>query len=156
MSLRPYNPLHSLSRMMQEVDLLQKSLSGGDFLAGFKDNDFFQRTYPQMTIQEHPDHWEYRFDIPGVKKEDLKITRVGNTVTVKGVRAERKTKKDDEKHYYYSESHYGSFDRSFTLEDNAKPSSLVAKTSTGNGVLVITVAKKDVVAKDEAVNVTVE
>lgn len=157
MSFNTFNDFpKALEHMLGGAKKVESFLSNGDLLDGLEKMGYKYPNNPKMTIQEYPDHWEYRFDVPGVNKEDLKVTRVGNVVTVKGVRAEKKTEKDEKEHFYYSESRYGSFERSFTLKETADPISLVAKTSTGNGVLVLTVAKKEEDPKNESVDVAVE
>lgn len=153
MSLTPYSPFQSLTKMMKEVDRLHHHFMSGDLVSSFKDADLFLTNYPQMTIKEHDDHWSYKFDIPGVEKENLKVSLNGNVVTLKGKREEVVETKDETKHYYHSESHYGTFSRSFTLNENTDINSLKAKHV--NGVLTLTVNKLTIIPK-ESVNINVE
>ncbi|MFA6789435.1 MAG: Hsp20/alpha crystallin family protein, partial [Arcobacteraceae bacterium] len=76
-------------------------------------------------------------DLPGVKKEDIKVDIHKNVLTISG---ERKTKEEiKEEDYYKVETSFGKFSRSFTLPDNADLENIEA--SSDNGVLEVVVPK---------------
>jgi HSP20 family protein len=75
--------------------------------------------------------------VPGVKPEDIDISIVGNSLTIKGeTKAEEKVEKQD---YILQERHYGSFERSMRLPDGV----LADKTEASfkDGILTLTVPK---------------
>ena len=73
------------------------------------------------------------------------------TLTIKG---ERKFEKDEKvKGYHRIERSYGSFMRAFSLPETVDPEKLTADYR--NGVLTVTIAKKEV-AKPKAVKVNVQ
>lgn len=74
-------------------------------------------------------------DLPGVKKEDIKVSVDGGFLTISGERKEEKETK--EKNYYFSERSEGSFYRSIRVPDGADADSIQA--SYKDGVLTVTV-----------------
>ena len=74
-------------------------------------------------------------EIPGVKKEDVKVTVTGETLTLEG---ERKQEKEEKREgYYHSERSYGKFLRSIPLPEGAKTGEAAAQFK--DGVLEISV-----------------
>ncbi len=52
-------------------------------------------------------------EVPGIKKEDLEISILGNQLTIKGER--KKEEEVKEKGYYYSERSYGALSRTVEI-----------------------------------------
>lgn len=134
LSTRLGAPWRALAQMEQEMDrlfndrnlLTPESRSGVDFI-------------PQCDIRETPKKFFVRFDVPGMKKEDIKIELEANCLTVSGERKEEKEEKDEKRHYV--ESYYGSFSRSFTLPSAVSDKDVDAEYK--NGVLTVKVNKKE-------------
>lgn len=95
--------------------------------------------YPKYNMEVFPDKYVYAFDVPGVKKEELTISESNGVVTVKGTRSQQVT--EEKPHYKYTESRYGSFSRSFTVEDDGSCESMNA--ALNDGVLRVTVPRKE-------------
>ena len=92
---------------------------------------------PAVEMYEKDNNFVVKADLPGVKGEDVDISLVGETLTIKGERKASKEVKDE--NYYRCESHYGSFSRSIML-----PAAVDAKkveASYENGILEILVPK---------------
>jgi HSP20 family protein len=79
------------------------------------------------------------FDLPGVKRDDIKIDFKDGNLTVSGERKSETEKK--EKSSYRSERFYGSFSRSFQLPAGVKPDQVEAHYA--DGVLRVTVPKAE-------------
>ncbi len=92
---------------------------------------------PSVDLQETSKEYFFRFDIPGVKKEDVKIEVESSTLTVSGERRAEKEEKDAKRHL--TETYYGSFMRSFSLPQIIDQSKVIAEYK--DGILKITIPK---------------
>ena len=105
---------------------------------------------PNVDVYETENSYVLKADIPGIRKEDIKIDVNDNTLTFKGEKKhEEKTEKDN---YVRVERSYGSFTRSFTLSENVDTENI--KAGYKDGVLEITLAKKEE-AKPKEINIEV-
>jgi len=93
---------------------------------GFNLNDNF---YPRIDISEDKENINVTAEIPGVKKDEIKITLQDNILTIEGEKKKESEKK--EKNYFRSERMYGSFKRSFTLPDLVDSEKVEAKFEEG-------------------------
>ncbi|QDK36459.1 Hsp20/alpha crystallin family protein [Bdellovibrio sp. NC01] len=94
---------------------------------------------PSSEITEEENQYLLKVDLPGVKKEDVKVEVSGDTMTIK---AERKTEKEEKsKKRFLSEISYGSYIRSFSLPQSIDEKKVDAKFE--NGVLQITIPKTE-------------
>lgn len=106
------------------------------------DTDALQRWVPSnfapsCDIEETNDHYVISADLPGVKKEDIKIELRGKQLSIT---AERKEEKEEKrKGRYRSERFYGSFTRSFTLDEDIQPEQVNSEYK--DGVLKIALPK---------------
>ena len=107
-----------------------------DWTTEFKGFDFS----PSCDIKESEKEFIVKFDIPGVKKDQVTIEIENNRLTVSGERREEKEEKD-EKHFL-SETYRGSFMRSFNLPTAVDEDKVDAKYQ--DGVLTIKVPKIEV------------
>lgn len=98
---------------------------------------------PQIKVDltEHEDSYVVKAEIPGVRKEDIKVRIDGNEVTIS---AEVKKDKEERKgsRLLRSERHYGFASRSFALGFDVEDARAVAKYA--DGVLELTLPKKAV------------
>lgn len=99
---------------------------------------------PIVNTREGEFAYHVDVDLPGVKKEDIKVDINKNILTISG---ERKTKDEiKQEDYYKVETYFGKFSRSFTLPDNADVENIEAKSD--NGVLEVVIPKlKDDITK---------
>jgi HSP20 family protein len=94
---------------------------------------------PAVDIEETEADYRLKAELPGLRKEDVKISVEDNVLTLSGERREEKTEKNRKVHRV--ERSYGSFTRSFSL-----PSSIAADKVTAaykDGVLEIVVPKRE-------------
>lgn len=103
---------------------------------------------PAVDIEETDDKYVMYFDLPGVKKEDVKIELLDNRLIVSGER--REEKEINRKNRYSFERHYGTFERTFALPTTVDSDKVDAMFD--NGVLKVTVPKVET-AKARQINI---
>lgn len=92
---------------------------------------------PRVNTREGEFAYHVDVDLPGVKKEDIKIDLKENVLTVSG---ERHFKEEvSEKGYIRVETRFGKFERAFTLPENVDVENIEA--SAENGVLEVVIPK---------------
>jgi HSP20 family protein len=92
---------------------------------------------PVMEVFEKEDKFVVRAELPGMKEEDIDVSVVGDTLTIKGERkAESEAKEED---YYCCERSYGSCSRSIAVPSNVDAKKIEA--SFENGVLEVNLPK---------------
>ena len=114
-----------------------------DFGKGFwvKPVAFPAETAVEMKIDVKEDEKSYilRAEIPGAKKDDIRVDVDGNLVSVSAEVKQEKEEKKGEK-VVYSERSYGMASRSFTLPAEVDAKS--AKAEYKDGLLSLTLPKK--------------
>ena len=94
---------------------------------------------PRVDIIEDDKHMYFQAELPGINKEDVKVTIAeDNVLYIKGEKKPHE-KNECEKCFVRVERNYGTFTRSFMLPNNINAESIKAKFE--NGVLDITLDK---------------
>ena len=93
---------------------------------------------PALEVDEKNGLFRVRVDLPGMKKEDVKIDIAEGMLTIEGERKHEEERK--EKDYYRTECSYGRFARTLTLPEGVKLDT--AKAAFADGVLEITMSIK--------------
>ena len=92
---------------------------------------------PAVDVLEKDDKFVVKAELPGMKEEDISVSVVGDTLTIKG---EKKTETEvKEEDYYRCERAYGSFYRSIPLPSTVDSAKIEA--SYEDGVLEVTLPK---------------
>lgn len=94
---------------------------------------------PKADIIEKEKHFEIHMALPGLKKEDIKISVEGDMLNIEGER--RKTLNEETDKMIRRETSYGKFSRSFNVS-KLDTSSIEAEFE--NGILVVSVSKQSV------------
>ena len=105
-----------------------------------------------LDVYETDDDLVVEASLPGVKPEEVDISIVGNTLTIRGEHEEQHEKKEEGK-YYCRERRYGAFQRSVSLpvEVNADK----AQATFEDGVLKLSLPKAEE-AKPKRIEVAVK
>ncbi len=98
-----------------------------------------ERSEIRIDLSENEKAYIVRAEIPGAKKEDVKVHLEGNRVSISADVKRNKEEKQGDK-VIYSECFQGSTSRSFTLDSDVDESKAEAKFE--NGVLELTLPKK--------------
>jgi HSP20 family protein len=106
---------------------------------------------PVADISETEKEYVVKAELPGVKREDVKVTHVDGVLTIEGERKYEKDEKDEKTHRI--ERFFGTFARSFSLPDNADAQNIRAETR--DGVLNVHIPKLKV-EKTRPVQIKVE
>ena len=99
---------------------------------------------PKVDISEDENHLYIHAELPGLAKDDIKITISNDEVlTIKGIKSKKVESSDNSegKTYHRIERSYGEFARSFVLPDNINKEIVSAKFE--DGVLYITLEKTE-------------
>ena len=92
---------------------------------------------PAIEMFEKEDKFVVKAELPGMKEEDIDVSVIGDTLTIKGERkGESEVKEED---YYCCERSYGSFSRSIAVPPNVDTKKIEA--SFEDGVLEISLPK---------------
>jgi HSP20 family protein len=94
----------------------------------------------KVDLTENDNAYTVKAEIPGVKKEDVKVQVEGNRVTISCETKQEKEEKEGER-VICRECHQGSSYRSFTLASDVDETKAEAKYE--NGMLELTLPKKE-------------
>ncbi len=103
------------------------------------------RWVPAVDISENEDSLYVDVEIPGMKKEDIKVSLEHNVLSLKGEKKQDKEVKEE--NYHRWERCYGSFSRAFELPIPVEANKI--KASYRDGVLHIALPKAEEVKPRE-------
>lgn len=84
---------------------------------------------PRVDITEDEKEYLVKAELPGVKKEEIKVTVRDGNLTISG---ERKAEKEEKgRRYHRLERTYGGFERSFVLPGDAEASKITSEFKEG-------------------------
>jgi HSP20 family protein len=155
MSLVRWNPARDLATWPSNLFGIQREMNrmfDNFFDSSDRGEDYALTTWsPAVDIAEHDDQYIVKMELPGVSKEEVKITLESNILTIRGEKKqEKETKKEN---YHRVERSYGSFQRSFTLPTTVKSDRIDAAFK--DGILSISLPKAEE-AKPKQIEVKVK
>ncbi|MCS7156028.1 MAG: Hsp20/alpha crystallin family protein [Bacteroidota bacterium] len=92
---------------------------------------------PALDLVEREDAYIVRVELPGVRKEEIRVMLKDNVLTIQGEKRQQSEQKGETHHRI--ERLYGSFSRSLTLPEEVDASAVTAKLE--HGVLEIMLPK---------------
>ena len=95
----------------------------------------------KTDVHEHEDGYEVDIDLPGFKKDEIKLTLENGYLTVAAGKALNSDEKDKKGKVIRQERYSGSMRRSFYVGENVTEEEIKAKFE--DGVLKLTVPKKE-------------
>ena len=121
------SPFNWMRRMTEEMDR-----ACARFVPGVAEPEFWA---PTLEVTEKEGNFIATLELPGMKKEEMKVEVTEEGLAISG---ERKLEKEEkEEGYFRSERRYGSFYRLIPLPKEAKVENVKAELT--NGVLTITI-----------------
>ncbi len=143
--LKLWEPFQDLVRFDDEFESLYDTMARRFFTPELK------TWMPVIDIAENNGNIEVRAEIPGVNKEDLKVTVDGDVLSISGERKKETETKD--KKFHRIERYYGKFCRTINLPYTVEMDKV--KASYKDGVLNITLPKPES-AKTKEIEVEVK
>jgi HSP20 family protein len=134
-SLRGRDPFFGLRGLTGMSELFDDLLNGR--MPGIRFATPPREWTPRVDIQETDKEYVLTASLPGVKKDDVKVSVEEGVLTIAGER--REEKEDKGKTWLRQESVYGSFQRSFVLPAGMHPEEV--KASHKDGQLIVTLRK---------------
>jgi HSP20 family protein len=138
MTLVKFEPMREFENIHDRIQRYFDDFS--DFGLSFNDN-----FNPRIDISEDKDNVNITAEIPGVKKENIKLTLQDNILTIEGEK--KNVSEQKEKNVYRSERSFGSFKRCFTLPSEVDSENVDAKFE--DGILHIQLKKLELKSKRE-------
>ncbi len=108
----------------------------------------------KTDIREHDSGYEVDVDLPGFKKDEINLELENGYLTVSAAKGLDKDEKDDKGRYIRRERYAGAMQRSFYVGDTLTQEDIKAKYE--NGILSISVPKKDVQAVETKKTIAIE
>lgn len=131
MPLPMVNPYEEIVRLKKSVDKLFESMN-----TDVEANDL---RMPAVELLDEKDYLVLVVELPGMKKEDVKIEVTDAAVSIRAERRFENEKENKKKTYFYSERQYTSFYRVVPLPIDVDPDAVKAKYA--NGVLEVRMKK---------------
>lgn len=148
MAIVRWTPMGNVCELGNNMDTLFGDFFGLERLGA--ETELVEWT-PRIDIVEANGGYELQADLPGMKKEDIKVEIVDDILTLKGERKLEEEKK--EKNFRLTERRYGRFIRAFTLPENVNREGIVAEFKDGVLKLEIPTVEKP---KPKEIEVTVK
>ena len=134
---------------------------GEDLFDDFFNNDFMMRpvthnNVPQMMktdVRELDNSYELDIDLPGFKKEEIKVDFKEGTLTISAARNTETSEKDNDGKLIRQERYVGTCKRSFYVGD-IQPTDISAKYE--DGILKLSVPKYDKKAVPSGSTIAIE
>lgn len=131
--------------------MLMPAVFGENLFDNFFDNNFFSGRNPlygkhekdimKTDVREKDGNYEVFVDLPGFKKEDVKLDLDNGYLTISAQRNEELDDKDNEGRYIRLERATGSCARSFYVGKELEPKDISAKFE--NGILTLHLPKAE-------------
>jgi len=125
-----------------------------EVLNRFFDDDYFFSSgnfYPALDVVEETNQYVLKLDLPGINKEDIKVSVENGVLTIEGERKSENEEKD--KQFHRVERRYGRFVRTLNLGTGVDNSKIHAAYK--DGVLQLSVPKLEA-AQPKSIDIQVE
>ena len=125
------------------------------------DRDFWGRTNNKTTknlmktdIREHDAGYELDIDLPGFKKDEIKVELENGYLTISATKGADNDEQDKKGKYIRRERYAGTMQRSFYVGDDVTQEDIKAKFE--NGILRLSIPKKDAKAVETKKTIAIE
>ena len=101
----------------------------------------------KTDVKETENGYELEVDLPGIKKEDVKVKLDDGYLTISASTSQNNDEKDKKGNYIRRERFSGSYSRSFYVGETVTENDIKAKFD--NGVLTLGIPKPEAIPKQE-------
>jgi HSP20 family protein len=148
MAITRWRPFRDMMTVQDEMNRLFDDFFGRPVMR----RDWAEAAWcPCVDVSETKDSVVINTEIPGMSKDDVKVSIQDNVLTLSGEKKQEKEEKDA--NYHRMERSYGSFSRSFTLPTSVKADKV--KATYKDGILRIALPKSEEV-KPKQIPIAVE
>ena len=127
MPLARWDPFRELSRIQRDMDRLWSRWLGWSGLE--KEPMTMAEWSPRVDISEDDKEYVVKTELPGVNKEDVRITVEGGMLSIRG---ERKGEREEKsKKFHRKEWSYGSFERRFAMPPGTEANKIASEFKDG-------------------------
>jgi len=117
-------PGRNIFNMKKQFDRMYE-----EFMRGREEAEAAGEFYPPVSLEEAADQYILIVELPGLKKEDVKITFTDGKLILSG---EKKGKADAQKrNFVHYERDFGKFYRKFSIDGNIKENKISAEFHDG-------------------------
>jgi HSP20 family protein len=138
--MRTMMPLDTFRELENVSDRLNRLLTGRHTQGGGQEESMALADWaPVVDVLETDTEFQIRAELPGIEKQDVKLSVEEGVLTISGRRDQDKEEKGTR--YHKIERPYGSFARSFTVPDVVDEQKVSAELK--NGVLTIRLPRSE-------------
>ena len=137
MAIVRWNPARELLTMREQMDRLMDEAFGGVW--GRRPVAWDGAVEMPLDVYQTDKEYVVKATLPGVRAEDLDISIVGETLTIKATAQQEKDVKEED--WLLKESRYSSFSRTITLPSEVQADKVEATLE--NGVLTLRLPKAE-------------
>jgi HSP20 family protein len=146
MSLVRWRPMRDLIDIQNEINRMFE-----DIASPMEGETTISRLFPAADVIENKDSFVVRAELPGLMKEDVKVTLQTNLLIISGEKKKEQVEKNQTLHKI--ERSYGTFHRSFELPVPVKANEI--KADFKDGILTIVLPKIEE-AKPKEISISVK
>ncbi len=129
MAVVRWDPLRELEAMADRLNRVISRPEGGALSGNGKEVLTVADWVPTVDISETEAEYAIHTELPGVRKDAVKVTMENGVLTIQGER--RQDQADSERKHHRTERSYGRFVRSFTLPDSVDEAKVRAEYADG-------------------------
>ncbi|MDZ7266796.1 MAG: Hsp20/alpha crystallin family protein [candidate division KSB1 bacterium] len=135
MAIMRWNPTRELARLEEDFDRFFRNFLSDEMLETSLTLGAWE---PAVDIHETDDHYAITAELPGLSRENFKVSYNQDVLTITG---ERKQVEEKGRTYHRRERNFGKFERSFRLPANIVAEKIEA--SFKDGVLTLILPKAE-------------
>ena len=129
MAVVRWDPLRELEQMADRLNRVMSRPEGGTLSGNGKEVMTVADWVPSVDISETEAEYAIQAELPGVKKDAVKVTVENGVLTIQGER--RQEQAESGRKHHRIERSYGRFVRSFTLPDTVDEGKVRAEYADG-------------------------